>query len=204
VVADESEGYAAAERSSVASGLKITARVRPLLAAAGVLAVAGCRGEHQQPGPLGEPPNTGSTRISGDVQPGQVGLASFALPVYQGGPAPVLVRIRPTLHDSRAFEVRFAISTRRGMHFGFKRGWRPRTLDLEPVRGFVVPPLTVVAVVVGMSADRPGAYSVPGFAIDYRVGTKHYRASYADDFEICVGRRSIGTAAARDRSGADR
>jgi hypothetical protein len=154
---------------------------------AAVGSVAGCGGGGS--GPLAWPKDAGKSVSGVPVKTGQ--LAVTALPLESIAGSAVLLDVRPQhADDAKGLRIRYAASTGRGLHIGGERGWQPRAWDLRPLAGFVIPPHTPTAVVIGAAAAKPGVYLLRGFIVDYRIGSTHYSAPQQVGLEVCAGRHS--------------
>lgn len=141
-------------------------------------------------GPFAWPKDAGTSVVSIPVKRGQLGAT--AIPFARTAPSQaVLLDILPQhAKDARGLTIRYAASTGRALHIGAARGWNPSAWDLHPLAGFVIPPRTRAAVVIGASAAKPGVYLLRGFVVDYRIGRTHYRAPQELELRVCVAVRS--------------
>ena len=149
--------------------------------------VAGCGGGGA--GPFVWPKDAGRSVSGIPVKTGQ--LAVTALPLDSIAARAVLLDVRRQYaDDAKGLRIRYAASTGRGLHIGGARGWQPRSWDLRPLAGFVIPPHTPTAVVIGAAAAKPGVYLLRGFIVDYRIGGTHCSAPQQVGLEVCAGGRS--------------
>ena len=115
--------------------------------------------------------------------------AVTALPLDSIAARAVLLDVRPQqADDAKGLKIRYAASTGRGLHIGGASGWQPRSWDLRPLAGFVIPPHTRTAVLIGAAAAKPGVYLLRGFVVDYRIGSTQYSAAQQIGLEVCAGR----------------
>jgi hypothetical protein len=156
--------------------------------AAFLVAAAGCGGGGA--GPLAWPKGAGASVVSLPVESGE--LAVTAIPLARtANEAAVLLAARPQHpKDAGGLTIRYAASTGRGIHIGAARGWQPKRWELRPLAGFVIPPQTRAAVVIGAAAVKPGIYFLRGFIVDYRIGGKHYHAAQQLALRVCASVRS--------------
>jgi hypothetical protein len=64
---------------------------------------------------------------------------------------------------------------------------RPGFRGIRPVRGYSLgrAPRGAQLIYV-MRADEPGIYAFDGVVVDYRVGSRHYRARIANGLKACI------------------
>jgi hypothetical protein len=152
-----------------------------------VALVAGCGGSGA--GPLAWPKDGGASVSGVPVKTGQFAVTAITFAHAADKPV-VLLDVRPQdAKDARGLTIRYAASTGRGMQIGGARGWKPALWNLRPLAGFVIPPHTRAAVVIGAAAARPGIYLLRSFIVDYRIGGTRYSAPQQAGLEVCAGRR---------------
>ncbi|MGH3008105.1 MAG: hypothetical protein ACRDLM_01670 [Gaiellaceae bacterium] len=146
--------------------------------------VAGCG---NGAGPLTWPKDAGTTEIGLPVTPHQ--LAVTAIPHRGLASQILLLGVRPEFaQDADGLTIRYAASTSpRALEIGGARGWSPKGWSLHPLAGFVVPPRTGFAVVVGAASAKRGVHFIRGFVVDYRVGGTTYHAVQQVGLKVCVG-----------------
>jgi hypothetical protein len=145
------------------------------------------------PGPLG----TGERSGVGVGQRAGVPFG-YGLPVAvnRGSEPAVLDRIELVDPPAglRVLETRVGGLERKYLWYASSTRWPDpeRFSDLQPVRGFRVPPQSApggdrgVELVFALQADKPGRYAFDRVAVAYHVGDRRHRAELTNGLRVCV------------------
>lgn len=114
---------------------------------------------------------------------------SLAVWLHNEGSGPVVidgVRLLGTFPGLRVLGTRLLRTTGQG-GVGVVRGFPPPGYLMEPLGAAVTDPRTHPAqVVIGVVAEEPGSYGIPGVVVEYHAGARRYRAVILQGFVLCM------------------